>query len=79
MLGGVRRLPRRIARIQRRVWLTQMLLWPASIGAATAVIAGMVFAVRRRSPDGRHVMPEMPGVHETGTVRVAPDGQLSEL
>ena len=75
-LDRLRRVQRRIVKVQRRVWLAQALIWPALIAAVSAAGA-LLYLLWRRSPDGRHVMPQTPGVHETGTLRVEPDGRLS--
>jgi len=75
-LARLRRAQRRIVKVQRRVWLAQALMWPTVIAAVSA--AGALFYLRRRrSPDARHVLPQTPGVHETGTLRVQPEGRLS--
>jgi hypothetical protein len=76
-LARVRRTQRRIVKIQRRVWLAEVLMWPAAIASGIVAVGGLLYILRRRSPEGRHVMPETPGDHETGTVRVQPDGRLT--
>lgn len=76
-LDRLRRAQRRIVKVQRRVWLAQALIWPTVIAAVSAAGALLYLLWRRRSPDGRHVLPQTPGDHETGTLRVEADGRLS--
>jgi hypothetical protein len=76
-LARLRGAERRLLRIQRRVWLAQALIWPAAIAGVVALIGLLLYALRRRWSDGRHAMPQTPGVHETGSLRVEPDGKLS--
>ncbi|WP_101949405.1 hypothetical protein [Mycobacterium sp. 3519A] len=76
-LARLRDAPRRMVRIQRRVWLAEVLMWPAAIVSGVLALGGLLYVLRRRAPEGRHVMPETPGSHETGTVHVEPDGSLS--
>ncbi len=52
-------------------------MWPAAIVSGVLALGGLLYVLRRRAPEGRHVMPETPGSHETGTVHVEPDGSLS--
>ncbi|WP_041311274.1 hypothetical protein [Mycobacterium sp. JS623] len=75
-LNRLRRAQRRIVKVQRRVWLAQALIWPTLIAAVSASGA-LLYLLWRRSPGGRHVLPPTPGVHETGTLHVEPDGRLS--
>lgn len=67
----------RIVKVQRRLWLAQVLMWPTVIVAAVSSVGGLVWFLRRRSTGGRHEMPDTPGAHEDGTVRVEPDGQVT--
>ncbi|TPG37435.1 hypothetical protein [Mycolicibacterium hodleri] len=67
----------RIVKVQRRVWLAQVLMWLIVSIAGLLSIGGAVWAVRR-SAGGRHEMPDTPGAHETGTIHVEPDGRLSD-
>lgn len=81
--GGMNKLTRlrhaeqRIVKVQRRVWLAQVLAWPTVIVAGATSLGVLVWFLRRRSPGNRHEMPDLPGAHEDGTVHVEPDGQLS--
>ncbi len=76
-LTRVRRAQQRIVKVQRRVWLAQVLMWPTVIAAGTLSAGGVVWLMRRRYAGGRHEMPDIPGAHEAGTVHVEPDGRLS--
>ena len=77
-LTRLRRTEQRIVRVQRRVWLAQVLMWPTVIAAGMLSVGGLVWLLRRRYPGGRHEMPDMPGAHEAGAVHVDPDGRLSQ-
>lgn len=63
-LARVRSAEKRIVRYQRRIWLAQVLMWPAIIVVA---VAAVVWFARRRSAGGRHEMPDLPGAHEAPT------------
>jgi hypothetical protein len=76
-LSRLRHAQRRIVKVQRRLWLAEVLVWPTVIAAGVASIGGLVWFLRRRSAGGRHEMPDMPGAHEDGDVHVEPDGQLT--
>jgi hypothetical protein len=76
-LTQLRHAQQRIVKAQRRVWLVQMLTWPALIAAGVLLLGGFVLVLRRRYAGGRHEMPDMPGAHEEGSVHVEPDGRLS--
>jgi hypothetical protein len=67
----------RIVKVQRRLWLAQVLMWPTVILAAVSSVGGLAWFLRRRSTGGRHEMPDTPGAHEDGTVRVEPNGQVT--
>ncbi|WP_445166780.1 hypothetical protein ACTXG7_23540 [Mycolicibacterium sp. Dal123E01] len=64
-LARVRRAERRIVKVQRRVWLAQVLLWPAIVVGAVLSVGTLVWFLRRPSSGGRHEMPDLPGAHET--------------
>jgi hypothetical protein len=76
-LTRVRHAQQRIVKAQRRVWLVQVLTWPALIAAGALSIGGVLWILRRRYAGGRHEMPDTPGAHEAGSVHVEPDGRLS--
>jgi hypothetical protein len=76
-LTRLRHAQRRIVKVQRRLWLAEVLMWPTVIAVGVSSVGGLVWFVRRRSTGGRHEMPDMPGAHEDGDVHVEPDGQLS--
>jgi hypothetical protein len=76
-LARLRHAQQRIVRAQRRVWLVQVLTWPALIATAVLWVGGVVWILRRRYAGGRHEMPDLPGAHEAGSVHVEPDGRLS--
>lgn len=63
-LGRLRTAEKRIVRYQRRIWLAQVLMWPAII---VVTLAALVWFVRNRSAGGRHEMPDLPGAHEAAT------------
>ena len=69
----------RIVKVQRRVWLAQILMWPTVIAAGVTSVGGLLWFLRRRSAGGRHEMPDTPGAHEVGTVQIEPDGRLSHV
>lgn len=81
--GGMNKLTRlrhaeqRIVKVQRRVWLAQVLAWPTMIVAGATSVGVLLWFLRRRSTGNRHEMPDLPGAHEEGTVHVEPDGQLT--
>jgi hypothetical protein len=78
-LTRLRHAQQRIVRIQRRLWLAQVLMWPAVIAAGVSSVAGLVWFLRHRSAGGRHEMPDTPGAHEAGTVKVAPNSGLTPV
>ena len=77
-LTRLRHAQQRVVRVQRRVWLAQVLTWLTVFAVGLLSIGGIVWTVRR-SAGGRHEMPDTPGAHETGTVHVEPDGRLSDV
>jgi len=76
-LTRLRRAEQRVVKVQRRIWLAQVLAWPTVIAAGATAVGALVWFLRRRSAGNRHAMPDLPGAHEDGTVRVEPDGQLT--
>ena len=78
-LTRLRHARQRIVRVQRRVWLAQVLMWPTVIAAGASSVGGLVWILRRRYAGGRHEMPDTPGAHEVGTVQIEPDGRLSHV
>jgi hypothetical protein len=76
-LTRLRHAEQRIVKVQRRVWLAQVLAWPTVIATGAASVGVLMWFLRRRSAGNRHAMPDLPGAHEDGTVRVEPDGQLT--
>jgi hypothetical protein len=73
----LRHAEQRVVKVQRRIWLAQALAWPTVIAAGATSVTALVWFPRRRSAGNRHAMPDLPGAHEDGTVRVEPDGQLT--
>ena len=73
----LRHAQQRIVKVQRRVWLAQILMWPTVIAAGVTSIGGLLWFLRRRSAGGRHEMPDSPGAHEAGTVHVEPNSRLT--
>ena len=41
-------------RLQRRLWLAQLAMWPTAIVLAILLLGGVLWVVRRRSTGGRH-------------------------
>ncbi|GFG50110.1 hypothetical protein [Mycolicibacterium agri] len=78
-VSRLRHTQQRIVKVQRRVWLAQVLAWPTAVAAGLLSIAGLVWLARRRHSSGRHEMPYTPGAHEAGTVYVESDGQISRV
>jgi hypothetical protein len=78
-LTRLRHAQQRIVRVQRRVWLAQLSMWPIAIATGMLSVGGLVWFLRRRNPSGRHEMPNTPGAHEAGTVQIEPDGQISRV
>jgi hypothetical protein len=76
-LARLRHAQRRIVKVQRRLWLAEVLMWPTVIAAGVSSVGGLVWFLRRRSAGGRHEMPDTSGAHEDGNVHVEPNGQLS--
>jgi len=76
-LTRLRHAQQRIVRVQRRVGLAQVLMWPTVIAAGLSSVGGLVWILRRRYAGGRHEMPDTPGAHEVGTLHMEPDGRLS--
>lgn len=48
------RAERKVLRLQRRLWLAQVAIWPAVIVLAVLLAVGVLWLVRRRSTGGRH-------------------------
>jgi hypothetical protein len=78
-LTRLRHAQQRIVRVQRRVWLARVLVWPTVIAAGVSSVVGLEWFLRRRHAGGRHEMPDTPGAHEVGTVQIEPDGRLSHI
>ena len=78
-LTRLRHAQQRIVRVQRRVGLAQVLMWPTVNAAGVSSVGGLVWILRRRYAGGRHEMPDTPGAHEVGTVQIEPDGRLSHV
>ena len=76
-LTRLRRAEQRIVKVQRRIWLAQALAWPTAIAAGATSVGVLVWFLRGRSSGNRHEMPDLPGAHEDGTVRVESNGQLT--
>jgi hypothetical protein len=63
----LRHAQQRIVRVQRRVWLAQVLMWPTVIAAGVSSVGGLVWILQCRYAGGRHEMPDTPGAHKVGT------------
>ncbi|WP_406816498.1 hypothetical protein [Mycobacterium sp. M23085] len=48
------RAERKMLRLQRRLWLAQLAMWPTVIVLAVLLVGGGLWMVRRRSTGGRH-------------------------
>ena len=73
----LRHTQQRLLKVQRRLWLAQLAMWPTLVLTGTVVVAGAVWYLRRRSAGGRHELPESPGAHRVETV-AEHDGQVTE-
>ncbi|GAC1635660.1 MAG: hypothetical protein NVS4B6_02860 [Mycobacterium sp.] len=78
-LTRLRHAQQRIVKIQWRLWLAQVLIWPAVIAAGASLVAGLLWFLRHRSAGGRHEMPDTPGAHEAGIGKVAPNSGLTPV
>ncbi|OYN80392.1 hypothetical protein CG716_09670 [Mycolicibacterium sphagni] len=75
-LARIQQAEHRIARVQRRVWLAQALMWPTIAVAAVLSTGALVWFLQRRSAGGRHEMPDLPGAHEAGTIEPQAEGAV---
>lgn len=48
------RAERKLLRLQRRLWLAQLAMWPTVIVLAVLLVGGVLWVVLRRSSRGRH-------------------------
>ncbi|GAB1815741.1 hypothetical protein MUNTM_47810 [Mycobacterium sp. MUNTM1] len=48
------RAERKVLRLQRRLWLAQLAVWPTVIALAVLLVGGVLWVVRQRSTGGRH-------------------------
>jgi hypothetical protein len=78
-LTRLRHAQQRIVKVQRRVWLGQVLIWPTIVATGMLSVGGLLWILRRRNAGGRHEMPDTPGAHEAGTVQVESDGRISHV
>ena len=78
-LARLRHAQQRILRVQRRVRLAQVLMWPTVIAAGVSSVGGLVWILRRRYAGGQHEMPDTPGARGEGTVQMQPDGWVSHV
>ncbi len=67
-LVRLRHTEQRVVKLQRRVWLAQILMWPTIVVGALLSAVALVGFLQRRSGGGRHEMPETPGAHEADVV-----------
>lgn len=74
---GLRHAQQRVVKVQRRLWLAQLLLWPAVVVAGVLAVVGVGWILRRRFAGSRHEMPDLPGAHEDGALRIEPGGKLT--
>ncbi|BBY18365.1 hypothetical protein [Mycolicibacterium litorale] len=73
----LRHAQQRILKVQRRLWLAQIAMWPTLVITGVAAVGGVVWLLRRRSAGGRHELPESPGAHRVETV-AEHNGQVSQ-
>jgi mannose/fructose/N-acetylgalactosamine-specific phosphotransferase system component IIC len=76
-LTRVRNAQRKVVKVQQRLWLAEMLLWPTLVLTGVAVVGAVVAFVRRRNNSGRHELPETPGAHRAGADNATGNGQLT--
>src|SRR5215208_40685 len=62
-LSRLRHAQRRIVKVERRLWLAGVLMWPTVIAVGVSSVGGLVWFLRRRSAGGRHEMPDTPPAH----------------
>ena len=55
------RAERKMLRLQRRLWLAQLAMWPTAIVLAVLLLGGVLWVVWRRSTGGRHAAAPAPG------------------
>lgn len=78
-LARVRHAEKRIVKVQRRVWLAQLLMWPTIVVGAILSAGAVVWLLQRRSSGGRHEMPDTPGAHEVGVVDASTNGSPTSM
>jgi hypothetical protein len=76
-LTRLRTAQRKVVKLQRRLWLAEMLLWPTLVLTGVAVAGAVVALLRRRRNSGRHELPETPGAHRAGVEHADGNGQLT--
>jgi hypothetical protein len=64
----LRHAQQRLLKVQRRLWLAQLAMWPTLIITGVVAAAGVVWLLRRRSAGGRHELPDSAGAHRVETV-----------
>jgi hypothetical protein len=70
------RAERRIVKVQRRLWLAQLLMWPTVLLTGAGVLTAVVLVLRRRNANGRHELPETPGHHRAGADNADGNGHV---
>lgn len=73
-LARIGRAERRIVKVQRRLWLAQLLMWPTVLLTGAGVVAVVALVLRRRNEGGKHELPETPGAHRAGADNVDGSG-----
>lgn len=76
-LTRLRTAERKVVKMQRRLWLAQMLMWPTLILTGVTAVAAVVVALRRRNAGGRHELPDTAGAHRAGADNAEGNGQLT--
>jgi len=77
-LTRIGRAERRIVKVQRRIWLAQLLMWPTVLLTGAGIVAAAALVLRRRNNSGKHELPETPGAHRAGADNAEGNGQLTQ-
>lgn len=76
-LARLRNAERKVVGAQRRLWLIQILTWPALVLTGVTVLAAVVLWRSRTTSDGKHELPESPGAHRVDAENAAGDAHLT--
>ncbi|BBZ28829.1 hypothetical protein MMAD_31240 [Mycolicibacterium madagascariense] len=67
----------KVVKVQRRLWLIEMLTWPTLILAGVTVTVAAVLWRTRTSGGGRHELPDTPGAHRVDLDEALDTGHVS--